>query len=337
MELNLSPQLADTTIYEGEGGGYYAWTGAKFPVLAEAELGAGKLVLQPRGFALPHYADTDKIGYVIQGTCTVGLLSPNSPQEKVLIINEGDAIPVGEGIISWWFNGGESDTTIIFLGKSSKSYNPTGQFHYFFLTGALGFLGGFSTDFISKIYDFNEADAVKLAKSQTNALIFKVGPEINMPSQPNCNKDEYVFNLNDYSLITAENFPVLDKIGLSGSLVRLRPNAILEPSYSTDGSFRIIYVIKGSGRVQIVGLNGTRVLDSNVQKDQLFVVPKYFAVALLTNEDGLELFCVTTSSRPMLGQLAWSTSAWVGLSPPVLQAALNLSPEFVKRFKSKNQ
>lgn len=59
--------MADTTIFEGEGGGYYAWTGAKTPVLAQAELGAGKLVLRPRGFALPHYADAYKIGYVAQG------------------------------------------------------------------------------------------------------------------------------------------------------------------------------------------------------------------------------------------------------------------------------
>ncbi|PIN06219.1 hypothetical protein CDL12_21232 [Handroanthus impetiginosus] len=336
MELNLSPQLADTTIYEEESGGYYAWTGAKFPVLAEAEFGAGKLVLQPCGFALPHYADADKIGYVIQGTCTVGLVSPNNPQEKVLIINKGDAIPVTQGVISWWFNGGDSDTTIIFLGKSGKSYNPTGQFHYFFLTGALGFLGGFSTDFIGKIYNFNEADSIKLAKSQTNGLILKLGPEINMPSQSNCNKGEHVFSLNECNSIIVKNFPVLEKIGLSASLVRLGQDTHFEPSYSTDGS-RIIYVVKGSGRVQIVGLNGTRVLDSSVHKDQLFVVPKYFVVALLTNEDGLELLSVTTSPRPVFGKLGGSTSTWLALSPPVLQASLNVSPEFVKCFKSKNQ
>ncbi|KAK6156975.1 hypothetical protein DH2020_011223 [Rehmannia glutinosa] len=306
--------MADATVYEGEGGGYYAWTPAKSPVLSTAELGAGKLVLKPRGFALPHYADIYKIGYVVQGTCTVGLVSPNSPQEKVIIINGGDAIPVAMGSISWWFNGGDCVLTIIFLGESSQSYNP-GQFDYFFLTGALGVLGGFSTEFISKIYNFNEPDSKKLAKSQSEALIIKLGPEINMP---------------------ADNFPLLDKIGLSANLVRLGPNSVLDPAYSTD-SYRVIYVIKGSGQAQIVGLNGTRPLDASVQEDQLFVVPKFFAVALLAEEQGMEFLCVSTSSRPILGQLAGNKSAWQALSAPVLQASLNVSPEFVEIFKSKNE
>ncbi|KAK6156965.1 hypothetical protein DH2020_011213 [Rehmannia glutinosa] len=327
--------MADATVYEGEGGGYYAWTPAKSPVLSTAELGAGKLVLKPRGFALPHYADTYKIGYVVQGTCTVGLVSPNSPQEKVIIINGGDAIPVPMGSISWWFNGGDCVLTIIFLGESSQSYNP-GQFDYFFLTGALGVLGGFSTEFISKIYNFNEPDSKKLAKSQSEALIIKLGPEINMPGQSNCNIGDYVFNLVGCAEMTADTFPLLDKIGLSANLVRLGPNSVLDPSYGTD-SYRIIYVIKGSGRAQIVGLNGTRALDASVVKDQLFVVPKFFAVALLAEEQGLEFLCVSTSSMPVLGQLAGNKSAWKALSSPVLQASLNVSPEFVEIFKSKNE
>ncbi|KAI3445640.1 hypothetical protein Pfo_002305 [Paulownia fortunei] len=342
--------MADTTIFEGEGGGYYAWTAAKSPVLPQAELGAGKLVLKPRGFALPHYADTYKIGYVAQGTCTVGFVSPNSPKEKVMIINKGDAIPVPMGTISWWFNGGDSDVTVIFLGESSHSYNP-GQFDYFFLTGALGVLGGFSTEFISKIYRLDEADSKKLAKSQTNTLILKVVEEIDMPDQSNCNTGEYVFSLDHLissnakklggsssvvsAEITADNFPLLGKIGLSANLVRLEPNSVLDPSYSTDASHRIIYVTKGSGRIQIVGLNGTRALDASVQKDELFVVPKFFAAALLADEQGMEVFCVSTSPRPELEKLAGNTSAWEALSPSVLQAALNVSPEFVKLFKSK--
>lgn len=67
MELNLEPQMADQTLFEGEGGAYYSWSTANSPLLSEAKIGAGKLVLQPCGFALPHYADSPKIGYVLQG------------------------------------------------------------------------------------------------------------------------------------------------------------------------------------------------------------------------------------------------------------------------------
>ncbi|KAK4401952.1 13S globulin seed storage protein 1 [Sesamum angolense] len=347
MELDLSPQNADGTVYEGEEGGYYAWTAARSPAISQAKLGAGKLLLRPRSFALPHYADAFKIGYVAQGTCTVGLIFPNDVQEKVLIISQGDAIPVSMGAISWWFNGGDSDTTIIFLGESSQSYNP-GQFDYFFLAGSLGVLAGFSTEFTSKIYHLHGSDSKKLATSQTNALLVKIGEEIGMPRQSNCDTKDYVFDLDDlissgvngtssgvnHAELTAKNFPSLDKIGLSASLVRLEPNSVLDPYYSTDGSHQIIYVTKGSGRIQIVGLNGTRVLDASVQEDQAFVVPKFFAIAQLAGEHGMEYFSVSTSPRPILGHLAGNESAWKALSSPVLQATLNVPPEFVKLFKS---
>jgi len=65
MELDLTPKKAEA-LFEGDGGGYYTWS---MPLLAEKKLGAGRLVLQPRGFAFPHYADSSKVGYVIQGQC----------------------------------------------------------------------------------------------------------------------------------------------------------------------------------------------------------------------------------------------------------------------------
>ncbi|XP_011088119.1 glutelin type-A 3 [Sesamum indicum] len=340
MDFNLSPQPADTTVYEGDAGGYYSWTGAKSPAIPQAKVAAGKLVLRPRGFALPHYADTFKIGYVAQGTCIVGLVFPNDPQEKVLIINKGDAIPVQMGAISWWFNGGDSDFTIIFLGESSQSYSP-GQFDYFFLTGPIGVLATFSPEFITKIFHLKESETETLVHSQANPLLVKLDKGINMPNQSNCDTREYVFNLDDlissgvnYAEITAENFPLLEKIGLSASLVRLESHSILNPYYNVNGS-QIIYVLKGSGRVQIMGLNGTRVLDADVQEDQAFVVPKFFAATQLAGEHGMEFFCLSTSSRPIVGQLAGKESAWKALSSPVLQAALNVSQEFVAFFKSK--
>ena len=59
--------MVDQTLFEGEGGAYYSWSSAKSPLLSEAKIGAGKLVLQPYGFALPHSADSPKIGYILQG------------------------------------------------------------------------------------------------------------------------------------------------------------------------------------------------------------------------------------------------------------------------------
>jgi hypothetical protein len=66
MELDLTPKTAET-LFEGDGGSYYVWSSSQMPVLASANVGAGRLVLKPQGFALPHYADSSKVAYVIQG------------------------------------------------------------------------------------------------------------------------------------------------------------------------------------------------------------------------------------------------------------------------------
>ncbi|CAA3028657.1 glutelin type-A 3 isoform X1 [Olea europaea subsp. europaea] len=177
MELNLTPQMAQVFMKE-EGGEYYIWSSSEFPVLSEAKLGAGKLVLRPRGFAQPHYADSNKIGFVVQGSCTVGLLSENDQSEEtVLKIKKGDAIAVPVGVISWWFNCGDSDLIIVFLGETSQAYTA-GNFTYFLLTGAMGILGGFSPEFISKAYGITEEESITLQKSQTANLIFKLDDEI---------------------------------------------------------------------------------------------------------------------------------------------------------------
>lgn len=70
MNMDLSPKFP-RTFAEGEGGGYYNWASADSPVLREAKVAAGKLVLKPRGFALPHYADCSKVGYVLEGMSTL--------------------------------------------------------------------------------------------------------------------------------------------------------------------------------------------------------------------------------------------------------------------------
>lgn len=72
MEMNLQPRFVNDVVYKGKEGAYYSWSPSKSTIFGEANVGAGKLVLQPCGFALPHYSDSSKIGYVVQGTfkCT---------------------------------------------------------------------------------------------------------------------------------------------------------------------------------------------------------------------------------------------------------------------------
>ncbi|KAB1200743.1 13S globulin basic chain [Morella rubra] len=108
------------------------------------------------------------------------------------------------------------------------------------------------------------------------------------------------------------------------------------PMYTADSAAQVIYVVKGSGKIQIVGINGKRVLDMEVKPGQLLVVPRFFVVAKLAGGDGLECFSVITDKQPVLKVLAGEVSSvWEALSPSVLEASLNVSAEFAQLFKSK--
>ncbi|KAA8545522.1 hypothetical protein F0562_020306 [Nyssa sinensis] len=295
---------------------------------------------------LPHYADCNKIGYVVQGSCRVGMILPNSTEENVLLIKKGDAIPVPVGSVSWWFNGGDSDMVIVFLGETLKAQTP-GSFTYFFMTGSLGMLKGFSTEFISRACNLSENEANKLVKSQTAALIVKLSNILDMPRQCKGSSDGLIFNLDNaladinvknagsLTTLTAAKLPMLTKLGLSASLVKLDANAMCSPMYTTDSEVQLTYIVKGSGKIQIVGINGERVLDTKVQAGQLFVVPKFFMAATIADAEGMEYCSVITSPQPVFGQLAGATSVWKASSPTILQASLDVTQEFAELFSSK--
>ncbi|KAK4438292.1 hypothetical protein Salat_0163500 [Sesamum alatum] len=111
---------------------------------------------------------------------------------------------------------------------------------------------------------------------------------------------------------TGPTSPAIPQGKLAAGKLVLHPRGFAPPHYSD--TFNIGYVAQGSGRVQIMGLNGTRALDADVQEDQAFVVPKIFVATQLAGERGMEFFCISTSSRPIVGQLAGQESVWKALS-----------------------
>ncbi|XP_043715258.1 glutelin type-D 1-like [Telopea speciosissima] len=345
MELELGPKIAQKA-FEGEGGSYYSWTSAELPILSQAKVGAGKLILHPLGLALPHYSDTSKIGMVVQGKGRIGMIFPKASQQKVVEIEEGDVIPVPLASVSWWLNDGESKLIVIFLGDTSKAHSP-GNFTYFLLAGAKGIFTGFSTDFVSRACDLDEEETNKVVKSQHGVLIVKLKEGTNMPQPSKANKQEVIFNIeaalpdinvkNGGQVVVLSNkkFPLLGEVGLSVKHVKLDANAMCAPEFSSDSAVQVIYIVKGSGRVQVVGINSERVLDTTVKDGDLFVVPSVFVVSTVAGDEGIEWFSMATTTQPFFSHLVGKTSLWKTLSPQVLQASLNLTLEEAEIFSSK--
>ncbi|KAK9116672.1 hypothetical protein Sjap_015619 [Stephania japonica] len=344
-------------VVDGEGGSYYAWSSSEFPVLRETKLGGGRLVLHPLGFALPHYADSSKLGYVVQGSGKVGMLLQPAPKEKVLRLKKGDIIPVPLGSISWWFNDSEStddDFTIIFLGGTSKALHP-GDFTYFIFSGTLGIFNGFSPNIVAKCLGLdNEEEAKELVRSQTGAMILKLSIK-QAQNMPSVDKDENmitIFNTEtsrpdvkverggEALVVTSEQVPLLEKVGLSGVVVRVHERALCLPEFCANPALQLTYVVRGSGTVEIVGANGESVLKTRVEEGQLIVVPRFFVVSKLAGEEGLECFTIITTPLPVISQLVGKASAWTALDPHVVQTSLNISPELEERIRTnmcKNQ
>ncbi|XP_042487355.1 glutelin type-D 1-like isoform X1 [Macadamia integrifolia] len=193
MESEIGPMIAPK-VFEGEGGSYYIWSSAEFPILGQAKIGAGKLVLNPLGLALPHYADSSKIAIVVQGKGRIGIVFPKALEEEVVEIEEGDIIPVPLASVSWWLNDGDSKLVVVFFGDTSKGHNP-GNVTYLILAGTKGIFTGFSTDFVSGSCDLDEEDTNKVLKSQSGDLIIKLKEGTNMPQPSKADKQELIFNI----------------------------------------------------------------------------------------------------------------------------------------------
>ncbi|KAM6546607.1 hypothetical protein CsatB_027343 [Cannabis sativa] len=350
-KMDFKPRFAQK-IFEGEGGEYQSWSSKDFPLLPENQVGGGVLLLNPRGFALPHYADCSKIGFVLQGNDgIVGMVFPKAKNEVVVKLKEGDIIPVPLGSLSWWFNTGENNSNlkIIFLGKTNHSHIP-GEFTYFLQTGHQGVLSGFSNHFISQAFGLTQDEAHIMANSQDGSLLIKI-PEHQTLPKPNNNNDIYqmVHNIDvafphglrvekeigGWTTLTQNEFPFLEKVGLSVSLIELGANAMSSPIYTTDSSAKMIYVVGGNGCVEIVGINGERVLESEVEAGHLVVVPRFFVVAAIAGGQGLVCLSVMTNSLPILEDIASNESSFAALSKEVLQVSLNVKPEFAQVIKSK--
>ena len=62
-------------------------------------------------------------------------------------------------------------------------------------------------------------------------------------------------------------------------------------------SFQVTYIVRGSGRAQVVGADGRRVLETTVKAGNLFIVPRFFVVSKIADSDGLEWFSIITTPK----------------------------------------
>ncbi|XP_021774642.1 11S globulin seed storage protein 2-like [Chenopodium quinoa] len=344
MELDLSPKLSKK-IYGGEGGSYHSWNPSELPMLKEGDIGAAMISLNKHGFALPRYSDSSKVAYVLQGEGVAGIVLPEK-EEKVIAIKKGDAIALPFGVVTWWYNKQDTELTVLFLGETSKAHKR-GEFTDFHLTGANGIFTGFTPEFVGRAWDLPEDVVKTLVNNQPTNGIVKLDESHNMPEPRKEHRDGMVLNCEEAPLdvdikgggrvvvLNTKNLPLVGEVGLGADLVRLNGKAMCSPGFSCDSALQVTYIVRGSGRVQVVGVDGKRVLETTVKAGNLFIVPRFFVVSKIADDEGLEWFSIISTPNPVFTHLAGKTSVWKALSPQVLEAAFKVPTEIEQQFRSK--
>ncbi|VAH70186.1 unnamed protein product [Triticum turgidum subsp. durum] len=315
MSMDLSPKKP-AKAYGSDGGAYYDWSPADLPMLGAASIGAAKLHLSSGGLALPSYSDSAKVAYVLQGAGACGLVLPEAAKEKVIPVKEGDALALPFGAVTWWHNaeGSSAELVVLFLGDTPKGHTP-GRFTNFQLTGASGIFTGFSTEFVARAWDLDQDAAAKIVSTQPGSGVVKIAAGHKMPEPRAEDREGVVLNCLEAPLdvdipgggcvvvLNTANLPLVKEVGLGADLV--------------------------------VGIDGTRVLETRAEAGCLFIVPRFFVVSKIADDTGMEWFSIITTPNPIFSHLAGKTSVWKAISPAVLETAFNTTPEMEKLFRSK--
>jgi len=241
------------------------------------------------------------------GSGVAGIVLPES-QEKVVAIKKGDALALPFGVVTWWYNKEDTELVILFLGETSKAHK-TGEFTDFFLTGANGIFTGFSTEFVGRAWDLEEKVVKALVGNQSGKGIVKLEGNIKLPEPKeehrkgmalNCEEaplDVDIKNGGRVVVLNTKNLPLVGEVGLGADLVRLDGKAMCSPGFSCDSAYQVTYIVRGSGRAQVVGVDGRRVLETTVKAGNLFIVPRFFVVSKIADNDGLEWFSIITTPK----------------------------------------
>ncbi|EFJ18494.1 hypothetical protein SELMODRAFT_34606, partial [Selaginella moellendorffii] len=324
--VDLTPQSPNARFCANDGGNYEFWLSAHSKMLKEARVGASRFSLNPRGLLMPKYSDSNQIFYVLE-------------------VPTNASVP--HGTVNWSFNSGTSKFSVLCLGDTSKSLK-SGEFTvsstWIFFSSKWKVL--FTPDFIAQAWDVPE----ETVNSQKEERIVLLKEGISMPETTDLSNSpygEFAYNCEEakldvdiknggrVSVVSSDSLPIFKHVSLGADLVKLDPHAMCSPGFSSDSAYQVTYIVRGSGRVQVVNQNGERVIDHMLEPGCLFIVPRFHVVSKRAGENGMEWFSIITTEKPVFSHLAGRTGVIKSLSPKTICAAFNVEDGVEKELRSR--
>lgn len=106
----------------------------------------------------------------------------------------------------------------------------------------------------------------------------------------------------------------------------------MAPFWNTN-AHSIIYIIRGTGRFQVVGDTGNSVFDDEVREGQMIIVPQNFAIVKKAGNEGLEYIAFKTNDQAMSSPLAGRLSAIRAMPEEVLMNSYQISRQEARSLK----
>nr|POE60978.1 13s globulin seed storage protein 1 [Quercus suber] len=123
---------------------------------------------------------------------------------------------------------------------------------------------------LSRPWDLDENVVKTLVGKQSGNGIVKLNGNFKMPEPTKEHRLGLALNCEEAPLdvdskkggrvvvLNTNNLPSVDEVGLGADLVRLDGSATCSPGFSCDSALQVTYIVRGSGRVQVVGVDGRR-------------------------------------------------------------------------------
>ncbi|CAI7809216.1 unnamed protein product [Closterium sp. NIES-54] len=348
--------------FKSSGGRVEVWS-PDFKQLQDADIGAGIVTIESQSLALPHYADSAMINYVIEGEACVGLITPLGMPTNMRRLRKGDAYIHPRGWAHWAWNNGNQPFRAVSMADTSKG-PQRGQYTSFHLIGAQkeqsgGILHGFSSDLLARAWNVEENDVKQLLQGQKETAFVKVQQRSQVDALNaaidalNARSGENIFGDFSYNLIENEadiqregagrvtwasgwKLPMFRKVGFSAARFELEQNALTAPHWLAN-SAALIYVLNGQGRFEMTHSDGRTAVRRDMKQGELIVIPPGLPHATLASGNGIEYIALITKSRPQVGFLAGANSVYRFLPRAIQQAAFNADDQLIEKLRSTRQ
>ncbi|XP_042449094.1 cocosin 1-like [Zingiber officinale] len=134
------------------------------------------------------------------------------------------------------------------------------------------------------------------------------------------------------TLLNSQKLPMLRFIQMSAVRGQLRKNALVAPLWNVN-AHSIMYALRGSCRMQVVGHRGRTIFDGELRQGQLLVVPQHFVVVMQSRSEQFEWIAFKTNDNAMVSQVVGKASVLRGLPVEVLMNSYRISREEARRLK----